>query len=75
MIHRLLNKWFGSNVDARIVALVRGVIISGLLAAIAAVEAALADPSWSGYAWVPVAVLVLRALEGVMDNRDPTRPG
>ena len=67
--------FLGVNVDARIVALVRGVVIAGIVAALAAAQAALSSPDYQDFAWVPVAVYVLRQIEGFLDHSDPTRPG
>jgi hypothetical protein len=65
----------GANVDARIVAGVRAVVIAAIIAGIAAAQKILADPSLESYGWVPIAVYVLRQIEGFFDHADPERPG
>jgi hypothetical protein len=67
--------FLGVNVDARIVALVRGVVIAAVLAGLAAAQAALTDPSYQEFAWVPIAAYILRQLEGFIDHADDERPG
>lgn len=62
------------GVRPALVALARAAIESAVLAVIAVAVTALSDVDLGLGAWAPVAVLALRTLEGVADERiDPTR--
>ena len=65
----------GANVDARIVAAVRGIVIAMILAGIAAAQAILTDPEIQHFGWVPIAAYILRQIEGFFDHSDPARRG
>lgn len=65
----------GVNVDARIVAAARGILLGGLIGAVAAAQAVLTDPEIAHFGWVPVVAYVLRQIEGFLDHNDPERPG
>jgi hypothetical protein len=65
----------GVDTDARIVGLVRGIVLAAILAALVAAQKVLADPSVESYGWVPIAALVIRMIEGALDHSDDTRPG
>ena len=70
-----VRKLLGVDSDARIVALLRGLGLAAALAAIAGVQAALTDPSYEEFAWVPIAAYLLRQLEGFLDHHDDSRSG
>lgn len=80
MTDLLDDEWRGSSdgeggLRPALVAVLRGVLEAAVLAAIGAAVVALGDLELgAGATWAPVAVLVLRTLEGVADERiDPTR--
>ena len=71
----MIQKILGAHVDARIVAAARMVLTAAAVAAFAALEKVLADPGLSGYSWVPIALLVIRVVEGFFDHGDTARAG
>ena len=71
----MLEKILGGDVDARIVAAARMIIGAAMVAGLAALQRLLTDPGVSSYSWVPIALLVLRVVEGFFDHASTSRPG
>lgn len=65
----------GVKLDARLIAAARMIVSAAIVAAIAAAQTVLASPDLESYSWVPIALLVLRVVEGFFDHSDETRPG